>query len=304
MKKTHSTIPVFCLKDLIESKDIRLINDQIFIFEHRESSPLENMYHHPTRLDSLGMVMILKGKVTLKIDSHPLTLVEHDFITLFPHNVIEFLSLSEDFESRGILISFDLIADINFMVHARETFDFLHNYAKVIKIDAELSNVISYHFHRINQINDPEKLNVYQKDLLKNHIILFLLEIMNFNKMSSAQYDLYSCRKEDIAIQFMNLVATNFRKHRDVEYYAETLFLTRKHLTRTIKEVMVKTPKRIIEDKIIAEAKILLLDSKLNINQVVEELNFADHSVFSKFFKNNTGISPREYRSQNENPKI
>nr|WP_255669535.1 helix-turn-helix domain-containing protein [Myroides oncorhynchi] len=75
------------------------------------------------------------------------------------------------------------------------------------------------------------------------------------------------------------------------------MFISRKHLTKIISEVFQKTPKQIISDTIILEAKILLKNPKSSITDIVSELNFADLSVFSKFFKTYTGISPTDFKN-------
>ncbi|MEN5088890.1 helix-turn-helix domain-containing protein [Sphingobacterium faecium] len=74
--------------------------------------------------------------------------------------------------------------------------------------------------------------------------------------------------------------------------------MSRKHLSRIVKEVTGKTPKAIIEEIVISKAVILLNVSSLSIKDVMVELNFSDFGTFSKFFKNMVGKSPLLYRKQ------
>lgn len=101
-----------------------------------------------------------------------------------------------------------------------------------------------------------------------------------------------------MAVRFIGLIARDFRQHREVQYYADQMHISRKHLTRSVKEVYDLTPKQIIDKKIIGEAKVLLQKTELTISEVMQELNFDDQAAFSKFFKNNTGLSPLSYRKQ------
>lgn len=61
---------------------------------------------------------------------------------------------------------------------------------------------------------------------------------------------------------------------------------------------MEKTPKQLIDEQLIAEAKVLLNEPCLSVTEIAELLNFADQSYLSRFFKKNTGMSPKEFRLQ------
>ena len=51
-----------------------------------------------------------------------------------------------------------------------------------------------------------------------------------------------------------------------------------------------------IQDRVILEAKLLLLDGNHNVQQVADALNFTSQSFFGKYFKNATGMSPKAYK--------
>ena len=52
------------------------------------------------------------------------------------------------------------------------------------------------------------------------------------------------------------------------------------------------------KEELIAEAKVLLNEPQLSVTEIAEQLHFADQSYLSRFFKKNTGISPKEFRLQ------
>ncbi len=80
---------------------------------------------------------------------------------------------------------------------------------------------------------------------------------------------------------------------------AEHFSLLESTLNRNYKKDTGITLKSFISSQILQTAKEKLLLSDLNIKEIAYMLKFSDEFYFSRFFKRLTGISPREYRSQN-----
>jgi AraC-like DNA-binding protein len=55
----------------------------------------------------------------------------------------------------------------------------------------------------------------------------------------------------------------------------------------------------LIRDRILLEAKRLLINLDLTISEIAYQLNFSDNSYFTKFFKKYTGQKPDEFRKSN-----
>ncbi|WP_432713706.1 helix-turn-helix domain-containing protein [Pedobacter sp.] len=56
---------------------------------------------------------------------------------------------------------------------------------------------------------------------------------------------------------------------------------------------------QLIRDRVILEAKRLLINMKLSIADISIQLDFNDQSYFIKFFKKHTGTTPSIFRKQN-----
>ena len=146
-----------------------------------------------------------------------------------------------------------------------------------------------------NLVNDSE--HPFKEDMIHHAFNLFLLELAAVARKYRGAGELGMTRKEDILFNFLKQLAANFREERSVQFYADALFMTPKHLTKTVKELTAKTCGEYIDEMVIAEAKILLGDLSYSVGQVADALHFSDQFFFSKFFKRRTGLSPKEYKS-------
>ena len=88
----------------------------------------------------------------------------------------------------------------------------------------------------------------------------------------------------------------NFRKERSVAFYADRMCVTPKHLSAVAKEITGLTASELIDHYVIMEAKIMLAETALTIQEVSNKLNFANQSFFGKYFKHLTGFSPSAFR--------
>lgn len=98
---------------------------------------------------------------------------------------------------------------------------------------------------------------------------------------------------------YQRLVEKNFKEIRLPKAYAEQLFITPNHLNAICKSYIGSSAGEIIRERVLLEAKRLLVNKNLNINEIAIELNFNDNSYFTKFFKKATGLTPDEFRKNN-----
>lgn len=107
-----------------------------------------------------------------------------------------------------------------------------------------------------------------------------------------------SNNENNLVKQFLELVEMHHKTERQVGFYASRIHLTPKYLSLLIKQNTRKSANDWINSYVMLEAKAMLKSSKLSIQQISEELNFADQSVFGRYFKRLEGISPKEYRGK------
>jgi len=95
---------------------------------------------------------------------------------------------------------------------------------------------------------------------------------------------------------FEKLIEQHFTEMRMPKDYANLLFVTPNHLNALCNQLIGKSAGDIIRNRVLLEAKRLLVNSTQNINEIAWYLNFEDNSYFSKFFKKYEGITPDEFR--------
>ena len=105
-------------------------------------------------------------------------------------------------------------------------------------------------------------------------------------------------RQEEIFADFLDLLHPHHKKERLVAFYADKLCITPKYLSKIVKDLTKHTALEYIEEYVITEAKSLLNATNMAIQQISNELNFPSQSVFGKYFRRVTHMSPKEYRSR------
>lgn len=140
--------------------------------------------------------------------------------------------------------------------------------------------------------------NLYREIKMRNLINGIYIELSriyaantDFSKLSSKSYPFWLNRLED-------LIEKHFRKEKLPKFYADLLNITPKHLNRVVRETINKTTGELISERVVLEAKRLLVHHPGNLSQIADELEFSDYAYFSKSFKAKTGMAPMEFRKK------
>lgn len=103
-------------------------------------------------------------------------------------------------------------------------------------------------------------------------------------------------RREEIAQKFRKLVAQDFNRHKEVAHYARSLNITPKYLSEVLQLELGKSAKTFIDEFVMMEAKSLLKQTTMSIQEICHWLGFEDASHFTKSFKKLVKTTPTEYR--------
>jgi AraC family transcriptional activator of pobA len=95
---------------------------------------------------------------------------------------------------------------------------------------------------------------------------------------------------------FRKLTDMNFATLKLPKDYAALLYITPNHLNALCNDLLGISAGEVIRNRVILEAKRLLVNLELTITAIANKLNFTDNSYFTKFFKKYTGLTPEEFR--------
>jgi AraC family transcriptional regulator, transcriptional activator of pobA len=101
-----------------------------------------------------------------------------------------------------------------------------------------------------------------------------------------------------IGRDFRLAVEKHFRTITSVSDYAKSLHVTADHLGAVVRGETGRTPGDIIRERLLLEAKRLLVHTSMNVSEIAYALNFEDPAYFSRFFRRLTDKAPGDFREE------
>ncbi|MEU9977063.1 AraC family transcriptional regulator [Streptomyces sp. NPDC051014] len=106
-----------------------------------------------------------------------------------------------------------------------------------------------------------------------------------------------SAAGDEVFRRFRRAVERDYTRNHRVEDYAKELSYSVRTLTRATKAAAGRGAKGYIDDRVLLEAKRLLVHTDLSATAVGERLGFPGATVFTKFFRRRVGMTPGAFRT-------
>lgn len=259
---------------------------------------------YPIRFDGYIIFFLKKGHFKIEVNLGSYEVQEMSLLVSVPGNIIRidspsdegiadtrlvFAVLSKEFMS-GLRLDFNKVF--------QDSLQLLENPCIVLD-DEQLSLAESY-FLLAKQVLVSSLSNKKQiiEELLSS--LSYLAENIWKRQIQSRTKDAVltdaGARAQLTFERFIKLVTEFHGSQRGMQFYADKLCLTPKYLSKVIRDTSGRSGPDWIDAFVILEAKNLLRYSGESIKEIVFKLNFPSVSVFNKFFKTRTGMSPSEYR--------
>jgi YesN/AraC family two-component response regulator len=263
-----------------------------------------DMLKYPVRLDGYVIFFLKKGdgsfQLGFNLDTYEIH--ERSLLITAPGNIIRLSAYDEnkiaDSELIFALLSKDFVSNIHvdFDKTLQAAVRFLES--PCLTLNAEQLDIASDYFTLARKIIHSQMDN-------KREIISTLLTSITYlavnlwrNDIASAmeRQDMSSLRVNQTYEQFIALVSQHHNKERGMAFYADKMHITPKYLSKIIKQASGRSGPDWIDSFVVLEAKNLLKYTDKPVKEIVWQLNFPTPSVFNKFFKKHTNLTPSEYR--------
>ncbi|WP_118975103.1 AraC family transcriptional regulator [Taibaiella koreensis] len=137
-------------------------------------------------------------------------------------------------------------------------------------------------------------------DFLHNILLGVILYMHKLQlEQENATLDIKEPLAKNQVVQFIQLLNQHFREESSLQFYADKLNITQDQLGLICKKGVGWSPKAIMQEKLLREAKRALLFEPISVKEISFALGFTEPTNFVKFFQQHTGISPKNFRIEN-----
>lgn len=226
------------------------------------------------------LLLIRKGTATVVIGEQDerKTLNADSLLVMTSRHVINEIELSPDFEAECVLVDTDMVNE-NTIYHLTE----------------EKHKSVSDVFNIIHNIVRHQHINKVEMIQSMFNVLRLILEELPYEERSIS-HD-FKHKKEVYEI-FLHHLYRNFRKERQIRFYASKMNVSTAYLSRLVKEISGSTINEHVTSLIYKEACNLLSHSDMSIGEIADALSFSDQSALTNFFKMRAGMTPLAYRNK------
>lgn len=246
----------------------------------------------PNRLDYYIILWIKAGRISIDLDSVPTSIMEESIIYIGRNRL---WSIKEMNTCEGYAITFTTdffcrTASDSRFINRSLVFDSVTDPFIRIAKNVSAKNILQY---LLTEYLENEE---FCNDIIRFQLsTLILLSEREINKRNVNAY----AKQEDFKLTriFRQLIEQQYKEIKSISKYADLMAISSKRLTEAVKNTTGFTPKRLLNDRIILEAKRLLVYCSWNIKEIGFHLGFMEETNFTKFFKQQTKITPLEFRN-------
>lgn len=268
--------------------EINRLGDDFILLEN---PIITSVFEHPFRIDVMTAIICLSGSMEGFINLKPHNVKSPSMSIVLPGQILEYRQISADFKGMFVVMSPRFMDSLD--IEGRFPFFMSVQNKPVIPLDGEGVEALVMYYRMmqkmIKQTDNPHRLEIAR----------LLIKAFFYGAgyyMHEIPDDTAKSKQEILVGKFFNLVDSNYKEHRSMDFYADKMCLTVKHISRIVKDVSGKSATDWIDDHVVLEAKALLKSTNMTIQQISDELNFPSQSFFGKYFKRVEGVSPKEYR--------
>ncbi len=211
-------------------------------------------------------------------------------ILIIPKNSVHLTTENENYQGQWFLFTDHFLPpEQSKMLHLLSIFNpIIDN--KLLKINAN-TEVLKY----IDILKTEYSNGKNNPLLLQNLFFTFLLKLEDLAQTQYATTTVMS--EKDTHFSFLTFLENDFRTQHTVTHYTDKLNLTPKKLNKILLKTTGKTTNELILERIMIEAKRLLVYSDQSVKEIAYHLGFEDNHYFSRIFKKKNHVSPETFKN-------
>ena len=272
-------------------------SDELVVMEHFGGVPAGRV----RPLDHGLVIICTAGVAQFEYDGHTVQLSKNDLFLLMAHSVVEKFMSSVDFDCRELWFSRGEMWNMNMYVKnsLADLLPLKHNPKVTLSdVDAALFETyfkqLSYHIRNSSQLLYPE--------ITHSIVGAFLLEVLSVLRRGNNMLkdnnliNNSGLHGRKLADRFVQLVEQSDGRIRRVDEFAQMLNVTPKYLSKLLMDTMHRKPSVIVAFFTLQAIENRLRYTDMTMQQIADDLHFANASFFGKYFKEHSGMTPMEYR--------
>ncbi|MBQ5844394.1 MAG: helix-turn-helix domain-containing protein [Alistipes sp.] len=248
--------------------------------------------NHPYKNPLVVAIYCQQGCGKGRINTNIYNIEANSFFIVLPGQITELIDISNDFKAIYILMTNAFTNSLG--IGNTFSLNSIITASPYIKLETRAQQALDGYISMCrNLVDTPSNPN--------RHEILLLLTRAFFLGLG---YFMHNCVKEDkrhqeeLTTTFIHLVEQNYKQHRDLQFYADKMSLTAKHISKVIKASSGKSATEWIEKYVILDAMTQLSSTNRSIKEIAYSLHFPSQSFFGKYFNRIVGLSPVAYRNK------
>lgn len=271
--------------------------NKVLLVTPAEIGRLEGLNLHDCRI----FLLVSAGSLTLEIGDKPCEMKACSFLDLLEGVTVRLVHASPDLRAYALLPNYEFASEsLKSLKPGPENYFLERLHVPILSISEEENNTLEKQM-KLLETSLGELNHAYREELAMVYFKSFMLEVGNLmlTHTEELQEKAATLGKRDLVMmEFMRLVWKHFETEHGIDFYADKLCISNKHLARIVKETLAKTPHQVICDELLHRAMALLEDDKVPVGQIAEQLHFSDQAAFCKFFKKQMKMSPMAYRKK------
>ncbi len=255
-----------------------------------------SLFAHPVRLKATIVLVCLKGVIDCNINLHRFLITENQIFVSMAGDIIH-INKAEDIEGYAIIFSEAHLQHIllDFRFRAQSYLSLRDNGPVSVPYE-ELTYLKPYYILMKKNMEEENDQVIKGLSIALSYTFSSLLN--KYQASHARESDKDETRTEQLFNKFMKLLETYHTKKRSLQFYADKMCLTPKYVSGAIKSYSGKGALEWINEYVVLEAEIMLRYTEMSVQEIAYALNFPTQSAFGKYFKQQLGVSPKQYRNK------